>query len=47
MEKNESENHYVFDPSLKVNAFPIEFINKGNTICLGGLLDGKLMVIDV
>lgn len=25
----------------------MEFINKGMTICLGGIIDGKLLILDV
>jgi hypothetical protein len=27
--------------------FPIELIGNGHSVCLGGLCDGKLMLIDV
>lgn len=36
-----------YDPSLDVNNFPLDLIGLGHTICLGGLSDGKLALIDV
>jgi hypothetical protein len=36
-----------YDPSLDVLNYPIELIGGGHTICLGGLSDGKLVLIDV
>lgn len=36
-----------YDPSLEVMNFPIELIGGGHTVCLGGLSDGKLILIDV
>ena len=30
-----------------MQTFPIELIGGGHTICLGGLTDGKLVLIDV
>lgn len=35
-----------FDNSLKTDAFPLQLINNGHHIALGGLADGKLLVID-
>jgi hypothetical protein len=45
--KLESETNYFYDPSLNLVSFPMEFINKGMNICLGGVIDGKLLVLDV
>lgn len=36
-----------YDPSLNVLTFPLDLIGGGHTICLGGLSDGKLVLIDV
>lgn len=36
----------VYDPSLVTETFPIEFYNNGHFIALGGLIDGKLLIID-
>lgn len=47
LSKNTPENMEYFDPSLKVDSFPIEFINNGHHIALGGISDGKLLLIDV
>lgn len=44
--KNVPENMEYFDGSLKTDSFPLEFINNGHNIALGGLADGKLLMID-
>lgn len=36
-----------YDLSLEVQSFPLELIGAGHTLCLGGLSDGKLVLIDV
>lgn len=35
-----------YDGSLKTDSFPVELFNNGHHIALGGLADGKLLIID-
>ena len=35
-----------FDNSLKTDSFPLDLINNGHHIALGGQVDGKLLFID-
>ena len=45
--KLQHEANEFYDPSLKVESFPIEFINSGHHLVLGGLIEGKILLIDV